>query len=72
MPSFTLGVFGAGVVGGGVMEVLKTKAAEFDKIGFEFKVKTICVRDVNKARDFETPAGCKFVTTKEGASVEFC
>jgi homoserine dehydrogenase len=67
--SFTLGVFGAGVVGGGVMEVLKAKQADFDAMGISFKVKTICVRDVNKKRDFETPAGCKFVTTKEGMNM---
>jgi homoserine dehydrogenase len=67
--SFTLGIFGGGVVGGGVVEVLKAKEADFAAMNVSFKVAKICVRDLNKKRDFEVPEGCTFVTTKEGTYI---
>merc|ERR1719157_330487 len=46
----TLGLIGGGVVGGGVVEMLR------DNPGIKFA--KICVRDLSKKRDYEIPEGC--------------
>mmetsp|Transcript_76304 Transcript_76304/g.221495 ORF Transcript_76304/g.221495 Transcript_76304/m.221495 type:complete len:474 (-) Transcript_76304:72-1493(-) len=54
-----IGLFGGGTVGGGIVEILEKKKAHFEQMtGRELKVKTICVRDANKPRDFDLPEGC--------------
>lgn len=62
--SMTLGIFGGGTVGGGIVEILKSKAKVFEQMtGKTLEVKKICVRDADKPRDFEVPAGCDIVTS---------
>ena len=52
LPHFTSLPFASsrlsGVVGGGVYEILANRKADFLAIGADVKIKTICVRDVNK------------------------
>mmetsp|Transcript_9808 Transcript_9808/g.28185 ORF Transcript_9808/g.28185 Transcript_9808/m.28185 type:complete len:94 (-) Transcript_9808:1041-1322(-) len=57
-----VGMFGAGTVGGGVVEIIRRKQDFYAKLGFKFVVKKICVRDASKKRDFELPQGCAVVT----------
>ncbi len=55
----TIGIFGGGTVGGGIVEILTKKSAYFKELtGSDLVVKTICVRDANKKRDFAIPEGC--------------
>ena len=56
----TLGIFGGGTVGGGIVEILQRKAVHMHALtaGCDLRIKTICVRDASKKRDFEVPAGC--------------
>jgi len=59
-----LGIFGGGVVGGGIVEILDKKAEEFAVLtgGCKIEVAKICVRDATKERDFAVPEGCEIVT----------
>lgn len=60
----TLGIFGGGTVGGGIVEILSKKKAYFKQLtGKNIEVKTICVRDASKPRDFALPEGCSVVTS---------
>jgi len=57
---FKLGIVGGGTVGGGICEILTRKKAYLEKLtGSDIQVKTICVRDKSKPRDFEVPEGCE-------------
>jgi len=50
-----LGIFGGGVVGGGVVDILQRKADFLKEMtGQSIQVNTLCVRDLNKKRDFDT------------------
>jgi homoserine dehydrogenase len=61
--TITLGIFGGGTVGGGIVEILTNKKEYFQKLtGKTIEVKKICVRDASKPRDFELPEGCSIVT----------
>ncbi len=61
--SMTLGIFGGGTVGGGIVEILKAKEEIFTQMtGKSLHVKKICVRDASKERDFAVPEGCDIVT----------
>jgi len=63
IPVRRLGIFGGGTVGGGIVEILQSKADYFTKLsGHKIEVAKICVRDASKKRDFEVPAGCEVVT----------
>jgi len=54
-----LGIVGGGTVGGGICEILSNKKEYLEKLtGNNIEVKTICVRDTSKPRDFEVPEGC--------------
>lgn len=53
-----IGICGGGTVGGGVVEMLKSRKREFDRLGCEMVISKMLVRDVNKARDFELPDSC--------------
>lgn len=62
-PVRRLGIFGGGTVGGGIVEILQTKAKQFEELtGKKIEVAKICVRDASKKRDFEIPEGCEIVT----------
>src|SRR5687767_14785646 len=46
-----LGLFGCGVVGSGVVEILRSKRSEFSRqFGTDVSIEKICVRDVRKER----------------------
>lgn len=50
-----LGIFGGGTVGGGVLEILKRKGSCLEEMtGISIDVVKLCVRDINKIRDFDT------------------
>lgn len=58
-----IGVFGGGTVGGGIVGILEQKRAKFEEMtGRSIHIKTICVRDVDKPRDFKLPQGCTITT----------
>jgi len=52
-----IGMFGGGTVGGGVVELLAKKKGLLGDV----TMKKICVRSI-RARDYELPEGCSFVT----------
>eukprot|EP00985_Skeletonema_marinoi_P034973 scaffold45316_cov110-Skeletonema_marinoi.AAC.1 len=57
--TITLGIFGGGTVGGGIVEILSNKADYFKQLtGKSIEVKKVCVRDASKPRDFTLPEGC--------------
>lgn len=59
----SIGIFGGGTVGGGIVEILEKKKEYFEKMtGNTLTVKKICVRDASKSRDFELPEGCSVTT----------
>eukprot|EP00164_Ancoracysta_twista_P008538 GFYU01012384.1.p1 GENE.GFYU01012384.1~~GFYU01012384.1.p1 ORF type:complete len:427 (-),score=160.63 GFYU01012384.1:282-1562(-) len=62
MAPVRVGLLGAGTVGGGVISIFNEHKERFSKIGVEVNFTKICVRDLNKKRDFEFPAGAKVVT----------
>lgn len=59
-----VGIFGGGVVGGGVYEIVKKymKDGKFRMIGANIEIAKICVRDLNKPRDFQCSSGTTLVT----------
>lgn len=60
----TLGIFGGGTVGGGIVEIINKKASYFQQLtGKTIKVRKVCVRDASKPRDFVLPDGCSIVTS---------
>lgn len=63
MSTINLGIVGGGTVGGGIVEILGNKAKYLqDLTGNTIAVKSICVRDLEKKRDFEIPEGCEIHT----------
>eukprot|EP00584_Thalassiosira_punctigera_P001634 CAMPEP_0172537252 /NCGR_PEP_ID=MMETSP1067-20121228/8876_1 /TAXON_ID=265564 ORGANISM="Thalassiosira punctigera, Strain Tpunct2005C2" /NCGR_SAMPLE_ID=MMETSP1067 /ASSEMBLY_ACC=CAM_ASM_000444 /LENGTH=475 /DNA_ID=CAMNT_0013322509 /DNA_START=115 /DNA_END=1542 /DNA_ORIENTATION=- len=62
--TITLGIFGGGTVGGGIVEILSRKASYFKQLtGKNIEVRKVCVRDASKPRDFDLPEGCSIVTS---------
>ena len=58
-----IGIFGGGVVGGGIVEILGKKKEYFQRMtGRTIEVSKICVRDASKPRDFDVPDGCTVTT----------
>jgi homoserine dehydrogenase len=57
-----IGIFGGGVVGGGVCELLQRHVARLGALGVSIEVAKICVRDINKPRDFVMGKDTKIVT----------
>jgi homoserine dehydrogenase len=54
-----LGIFGGGTVGGGIVEILQKKQAYLKELtGSDIEIVAMCVRDLNKKRDFPIPEGC--------------
>jgi len=63
MEEVKIGIFGGGTVGGGIVEIIEAKREHFQKMtGKNLSVKTICVRSLDKTRDFTVPEGCKITT----------
>lgn len=60
----TLGIFGGGTVGGGIVEILTNKKEYLRQLtGKNIEVKKVCVKDASKPRDFALPDGCSIVTS---------
>lgn len=61
-----IGIFGGGVVGGGVYKILSDKMQnnpdKLKKIGIDLVVSKICVRSLDKKRDYTLGSECEFVT----------
>lgn len=54
-----LGIIGGGTVGGGICEILSKKISFIEDLtGYDITVKTMCVKDCSKSRDFDVPYGC--------------
>jgi homoserine dehydrogenase len=65
-----IGMFGGGVVGGGVYEILHSRnKAALQALGIHATVAKICVRDLHKPRTFEVDADTQLVTDYDGESV---
>jgi len=63
MEDVKIGIFGGGTVGGGIVEIIEKKREHFQQMtGKNLSVKSICVRDLDKPRDFAVPDGCKITT----------
>jgi len=63
MEDVKIGIVGGGTVGGGIVEIIESKREHFQQMtGKNLSVKTICVRDLDKPRDFAIPEGCKITT----------
>ena len=58
--SRTIGIFGGGTVGGGIVNILERKADYLQELtdGASLAIAKICVRDASKPRDFDLPKGC--------------
>ena len=52
-----------GVVGGGVVEILKARTDYFSSLGIEFCIRKILVNNVNKKRDYKLPKGAVFTSS---------
>ena len=53
---------GAGIVGGGVCQIIKERQDIFAKLGIQFNIKSILVRNVSKKRDFDVPEGANLTS----------
>mmetsp|Transcript_16999 Transcript_16999/g.35088 ORF Transcript_16999/g.35088 Transcript_16999/m.35088 type:complete len:480 (+) Transcript_16999:81-1520(+) len=63
MEDVNIGIVGGGTVGGGIVEIIESKREHFQQMtGKNLVVKSVCVRDINKPRDFTIPEGCKITT----------
>ena len=59
-----IGIFGGGVVGGGVCELLQKYAANgrFGTLGVSIEIAKVCVQNLDKPRDFVVSGNTQFVT----------
>jgi homoserine dehydrogenase len=60
-----IGIFGGGTVGGGIVELLQSKADYLKDVTQGrtiVEIAKICVRDAKKPRDFTIPSGCEVTT----------
>jgi len=64
MASLRVGIFGGGVVGGGVYEIVQNlmKSGKFPSLAANISISKICVRSLDKPRDFTCLPGTKLVT----------
>lgn len=62
-----VGLFGAGVVGGGVLDLVQKYSAngKFRKLGASVEVSKICVQSLDKPRDVAALNGTSFVTDRD-------
>jgi homoserine dehydrogenase len=69
MREVDIGIAGVGVVGGGVLSILRSHAAEIEaRLGARIVVRRVAVRDPSRARAVELPAGV--LTTRPEDLVE--
>jgi len=55
-----IGIIGGGTVGGGICEILERKRAYLTSLtGKSLHIKSVCVRDTAKQRDYTIPPGCQ-------------
>jgi len=60
--SYRVGIVGGGVVGGGIAGIIEGRAKALkDASGAELDLKSVCVRDLKKKRDWTPPDGCVLV-----------
>jgi len=57
-----VGMFGGGTVGGGVYQICKKKQELFKSLGADVRIKKICVKSLNKPRDFVVDSETEVVT----------
>ncbi len=50
--SLRIGLFGAGIVGGGVYILIEKFIERFSKLGLHIEIVKICVKNLHKQRDF--------------------
>lgn len=64
MTKLRIGLFGAGVVGGGVCELVKkfVSNGKFGAIRAEMEIVKVCVRNLDKTRDFKGFDSLEYVT----------
>ena len=57
-----VGLVGGGIVGGGVYQLVQKSAARLTEVGAGIDIAKICVRDINKKRDYTVSESTKFVS----------
>jgi homoserine dehydrogenase len=64
MLKLRVGIFGGGVVGGGAYELIQacTASGKLGQLGASVEIAKICVRSLDKPRDFTVSSGTKLVT----------
>jgi len=62
--SLKVGIFGAGIVGGGVIDLVQrlSGSGRLTMVGASVEVVKVCVQNIEKTRDIEINAGTKIVT----------
>ena len=62
--SLKVGIFGAGIVGGGVIDLVQrlSGSGRLTMVGASVEIVKVCVQNIEKTRDIETNAGTKIVT----------
>jgi homoserine dehydrogenase len=60
-----IGLFGGGVVGGGVYELVQKYSHRFAQLGANVEIVKICVRSLDKPRDYKISPSTTFVTNYE-------
>ena len=60
--AYTVGIVGGGVVGGGIAKLLQSRKNALETAaGTTLVLKTVCVRDLKRGRDWVPPPGCTLV-----------
>ena len=64
MQALRVGIFGGGIVGGGAYELIQAAVAsgKLAQLGANIEIAKICVRSLDKPRDFTVASSTKFVT----------
>ena len=64
MQALRVGIFGGGIVGGGTYELIQAAVAsgKLAQLGANIEIAKICVRSLDKPRDFTVASSTKFVT----------
>jgi len=62
MKTKIIGIIGCGVVGGGVVNILQNQMKLLRNIGLNIVIKSICVKNLNKKRDFALPKNTKLTS----------
>jgi homoserine dehydrogenase len=60
--SYRIGIVGGGVVGGGIAGIIESRSKALKEAsGATLELKSVCVRDLKKKRDWTPPEGCELV-----------